>query len=216
MKRPVYLLGLLLAGIVGAQGSIGAGGSNALFISGVAAQTPDGETPANEGVCDELLGATPGLYGLCVAYCEAQDCDDFDMAKAAQCKAANPRILDNYNTKKQAGDPDMPCVQPVCPCFTPEDLALIDTPYVSCASTQGFNDPFSISNFAFSFSKPLEGAQVAFLGEDGSGNCFFAHQRPEGPLIRFDDTDPEVTAVCNQLILDHIQANIDQCLAVFP
>ena len=29
--------------------------------------TPDGETPANESVCDELQGATPGLYGLCVA-----------------------------------------------------------------------------------------------------------------------------------------------------
>jgi hypothetical protein len=28
--------------------------------------TPDGETPANEGVCDELIGGTPGLYGLCV------------------------------------------------------------------------------------------------------------------------------------------------------
>ena len=39
------------------------------------AQTPDGETPANEGVCDELIGLTPGLYGLCVAFCEAQDCE---------------------------------------------------------------------------------------------------------------------------------------------
>ena len=27
------------------------------------AQTPDGETPANEGVCDVLQGGTPGLYG---------------------------------------------------------------------------------------------------------------------------------------------------------
>ena len=26
------------------------------------ANTPDGETPANEGVCDGLHGGTPGLY----------------------------------------------------------------------------------------------------------------------------------------------------------
>ena len=26
----------------------------------VFAQTPDGETPANEGVCDELQGGSPG------------------------------------------------------------------------------------------------------------------------------------------------------------
>ena len=46
-------------------------------ISGSAnALTPDGETLANEGVCDVLQGGSPGLYGLCVAYCEAQDLDD--------------------------------------------------------------------------------------------------------------------------------------------
>ena len=45
-----------------------------LFTGTLYAQTPDGETPANEGVCDELMFYTPGLYGLCVAFCEAQDC----------------------------------------------------------------------------------------------------------------------------------------------
>ena len=34
--------------------------------------TPDGVTPAVEDVCDGLLGAA---FGLCVAYCEANDCD---------------------------------------------------------------------------------------------------------------------------------------------
>jgi hypothetical protein len=48
------------------------------FLTGAAlAQTPDGQTPVNEGVCDELMesGITKGLFGLCVAFCEAQDCD---------------------------------------------------------------------------------------------------------------------------------------------
>ena len=34
--------------------------------------TPDGVTPAVEDICSGLQGAA---YGLCNAYCEAQDCD---------------------------------------------------------------------------------------------------------------------------------------------
>ncbi len=36
------------------------------------AKTPDGQTPAEELVCSNLTGAA---FGLCNAYCEAQDCD---------------------------------------------------------------------------------------------------------------------------------------------
>ena len=46
----------------------------ALLSVSAHAQTPDGLAPVNEGVCDDLIGGTPGLYGLCVAFCEAQDC----------------------------------------------------------------------------------------------------------------------------------------------
>ena len=55
---------VLLTGLAGITGS-------------AIASTPDGMTPANEGVCDMLKdgGYTKGLYGLCVAYCEAQDLD---------------------------------------------------------------------------------------------------------------------------------------------
>ena len=47
----------------------------ALISVPLMAQTPDGETPAEETVCDPLKadGITKGLYGLCVAFCEAQD-----------------------------------------------------------------------------------------------------------------------------------------------
>jgi hypothetical protein len=38
------------------------------------AQTPDGETPALETVCDGLEGQA---FELCEAYCEAQDCDEY-------------------------------------------------------------------------------------------------------------------------------------------
>ncbi len=48
----------------------------AILASPVAyAQTPDGQTPAEETICDQLqvTGVSKGLYGLCVAFCEAQD-----------------------------------------------------------------------------------------------------------------------------------------------
>jgi hypothetical protein len=46
-----------------ALGSVGAA-----FAQG----TPDGVTPAVERICSDQRGAS---YGLCVAYCEAHDCD---------------------------------------------------------------------------------------------------------------------------------------------
>jgi len=87
------------------------------FSSTAIATTPDGETPANEGVCDTLQGGTPGLYGLCVAYCEAQDLDSLNK------HPSNTKILSNYRKKMQSGDPDMPCVQTPCDCVTDTELS---------------------------------------------------------------------------------------------
>ncbi len=124
MKKKPVLLALLLL----------------IVTAGLAsASTPDGVTPANENVCDPLFGATPGLYGLCVAYCEAQD-SDFEGAISAQCRAPNPPILSNYDRRKKAGDPDMPCIQTetACPCWTSEELAQLDNgtdPLSSCVDS---------------------------------------------------------------------------------
>jgi hypothetical protein len=91
-----------------------------VFAAPAIAETPDGTTPANEGVCDGLkTTATPGLYGLCVAYCEAQDLD------VTGKEPPNTKILENYNKRKQASDPDMPCVKIPCPCWTDAELASI-------------------------------------------------------------------------------------------
>lgn len=90
------------------------------FNQPVQASTPDGSTPANEGVCDVLRGGTPALYGLCVAYCEAQDLD-----LVGDKETPNNKILANYRKKMQAGDPDMPCLKVPCPCWTDAELASI-------------------------------------------------------------------------------------------
>jgi len=100
------------------------------------AQTPDGQTPANEGVCDVLQadGTTKGLYGLCVAFCEAHDAAALDEPitleelEALEASAPSGKILTNYNKRKTDSDPDMPCimVEEPCPCWTQADLDRID------------------------------------------------------------------------------------------
>lgn len=109
--------------------------TSALLILAVSSptfsQTPDGVTPAGENVCDPLTDATPGLYGLCVAYCEAHDADLFSPGgNLEELKMPDQRILANYNRKKKETDPAMPCVldesgdDPLeeCPCWTAVQL----------------------------------------------------------------------------------------------
>ena len=102
------------------------------------AQTPDGSTPAVEGICDTLKadGISKGLYGLCVAYCEAQDFSsedepltEADILALLEANAPSGRILENYNKRRTVDDPAMPCVVPKvdsCPCFTQAETDRID------------------------------------------------------------------------------------------
>ena len=101
----------------------------------VLAQTPDGQSPAEETVCDPLRadGVSKGLYGLCVAFCEAQDHasadtpiteDDLELLEA---DAPSGRILANFNKMKQEADPPMPCilVEESCPCWSAAEMSSI-------------------------------------------------------------------------------------------
>ncbi len=70
------------------------------------ADTPDGQTPAEETVCD---GQTGAAYGLCNAYCEAMDCDSpAPQASPTACS----RVQDSF--QRITGQP-LPCDVP-CPC----------------------------------------------------------------------------------------------------
>lgn len=102
----------------------------AVSATHVSAKTKDGVTPAAESVCDELKGGTPGLFGLCNAYCEARDCDD----PLVDCGASGEEILASYDSKRRPGDPDMPClVEAVsCPCFGEADILELSGPYQLC------------------------------------------------------------------------------------
>ena len=103
MKRFMFLLGAVV-----------------LLSASAYGQTGDGATPPNEGICEELRTATPGLYGLCIAYCEALDCELID--ETVQCDGPpDPVILDNYNRRRQATDPLMPCADVPGPCCWTEN-----------------------------------------------------------------------------------------------
>jgi hypothetical protein len=92
----------------------------------VHAKTPDDETPATEPVCDGLETATPGLYGLCVAYCEAHDAHLLSPGGLMDgLDTPNRNILETYNKLKTETDPAMPCVQQQpqgCPCWAEQQL----------------------------------------------------------------------------------------------
>ncbi|HKX56864.1 MAG TPA: hypothetical protein VJN01_12215 [Xanthomonadales bacterium] len=63
--------------------------------------TPDGQTPAEESVCDGLTGSE---FGLCNAYCEATDCSDgVNYANIRACESLAK------NWAKQTGSQTFPC-----------------------------------------------------------------------------------------------------------
>lgn len=134
------------------------------IVAGVFALSPAAAQAAGKGQnregpseCDVLKGATSGLYGLCVSYCATRDQSRVDLNNVASVRAAAPSIalLRKYNSKRQDGDPIMPCFKnggstdddsdddtsgggddtsggepppapAQCPCWTGADLASID------------------------------------------------------------------------------------------
>ena len=60
------------------------------LYSPAVAQTPDGETPAQEDAC---AGESGAAYGLCNAYCEAMDCDSANPQASDQ---ACDKVLDRF------------------------------------------------------------------------------------------------------------------------
>jgi hypothetical protein len=66
-----------------------------MIVSGVANAygdgTPDQQPPAEEQTCDEA-GLVGAAFGLCVAFCEANDCDaQFDQPDDQACSTLRTR-----------------------------------------------------------------------------------------------------------------------------
>lgn len=167
-------------------------GQMALSAPALAA-TADGSTPANEGVCDVVKGKTPGLYGLCVAYCEAQDLDI-----VGDKETPNNKILANYRAKMQTGDPDMPCVRVPCPCWTDAQLANVNNTDVTkmlCAQT---TTTATVRNMS-----PVQFAAV----DTSVPNCRFTDTTTSPVIsVRFSGIDPTAAQTCYTQIVQKCQA----------
>ena len=76
-----------------------------LAVSSVGfANTPDGETPAVETICDVYHGTTGGQFGLCNAYCEAMDCGHPNVyASDMACEKVAENFLKKYGVALPQG-----------------------------------------------------------------------------------------------------------------
>jgi len=154
-----------------------------LFALPAMAQTPDGITPAVENACDGLKapGITKGLYGLCVAYCEAE--------------ASSESVLRNYNRKKKETDPEMPCLEVVvaCPCWSTDALAAAEGPSSCVASEGGINGSEYLDFSSLTFA-----AFYLIPGSETASGCFSISGALGGEPAGIEDPEltPEEAASC--------------------
>jgi hypothetical protein len=169
--------------------------------------TPDGQTPANEAVCDllQLEGVSKGLYGLCVAFCEAQDCEVPDPTDDPSCRPSSPKLLARYDAKRDESnilDLRMPCVQyeEACPCWTLAELTASD----DAALTKDYlatEDPEnSITWFARALYTLPESVEVLYN----------ANYNRRGPSCRVRTATPE-----QPTIVVFLDITVDQALACY-
>lgn len=82
-----------------------------LAFSPADAKPDKGQRAENVAACNTLKGGTPGLHGLCVAFCAKRDLSNVDLNDIDSVKRAAPKmsVLRSYNSRRQEGDPVMPC-----------------------------------------------------------------------------------------------------------
>lgn len=220
--------------------------SFAVFICSHATLAQDNGRPdspsahnGNAQVCASLRGATPGLHGLCQAYCARRDQSGVDMNDIASVRAAAPSVtlLERYNAIKTESDPVMPCfadagddgesdlpddppVPTSCACWTSDQIQLIDgildaprgmTPEVQCT----LND----SDQGIYEAQVLEGYGLGTANESVVGSAF-AYFDPLDISVQGCMFQSPTEGILN-FTLEHrveaqycIQTIVDQCATV--
>jgi hypothetical protein len=141
------------------------------------AETPDGETPAEETVCDSL--ADGAAWGLCNAYCEAMDCDSADpRASDAACQ----HVLGSFLALESG---PIPCA---CPCYTEADLNGLVT---ECESSL-------LVCFPSVLACRLTGDIAGVVGIGGNAACVLVDQ--DGPTVVVEDLTIGQTTTCLELV----------------
>lgn len=189
--------------------------SLAMFALPAAAQTPDGMTPSREDKCDDLAFATPGLKGLCVAMCEAQDCEGIYDPVTEQvtfdpsCNPSSYSLFANYIKKASPDDPPLPCIRVACPCWTESEIDNIG----GLVSGSLRDSCIQSGNTAtlFGFSTDGSGAELAYALENGHGlECIYM----EGSTQTFRDKfiSAEEFRTCRDSVLAEIASRELTCI----
>ena len=185
------------------------------------AKTPDGKTPAEESVCDSLQDATPGLYGLCVAFCEAHDADSQSATgDPAELRRPDLKLLSNYDRKRREGDPPMPClIEPApddgptgneppvgaCPCWTAVELEEMMPPInntdvpVPGACTDSASQK-ALYNYESGASGP--GFSLKLYGIEGC-DVLKTNYDPGAPAGSLFFLAPDEIEACTTLLVNH-------------
>ncbi len=198
--------------------------SSLVYAKGAGQGTPDNKTPARETVCDVTKDATPGLYGLCVSFCEAQDfsldqleagLSDADVKKLDVAR----NLLAKYNAKKAENDPDMPCARQddgggdggdgdgniECPCWVQSefDQFLSGEGYLYCIYGGG-GIRSSVRMLNFETNERLKHASAGLTGNKGTTPyCGFSNVAQGIERIYSGITAPEA-ALCKQHVDEFI------------
>jgi hypothetical protein len=155
-----------------------------LICTGAAlATTPDGQTPAEETVCDSETGAA---FGLCNAYCEAMDCDSDDpQASDTACTKVRNKFMNVTGN-------DLPCEAPT--------TCVLPSPGTTCPCTAD-----STFNRILGFpggSCIDQGTSIVFSGNGTlHAGCIPSPACGVGGLP-FMSITPEESAACVQLLRD--------------
>ena len=162
----------------------------------------------NEGVCDELVTAGKGLHGLCVAFCEAQDCTatldpEGNLSFPKKCRSSSQRTLDKYNARREVGvDPPMPCLnfEPgECVCWSEDEIDAVG----GAEGLQGCENPTQ-----YTLLIGLGEDENGLLGQEAAGTkvdgdvlqCFYQERNPS--KIRFVDIGLVDHDICDQSVIN--------------
>jgi hypothetical protein len=191
------------------------------FGTAVYSQTPDGQTPAQEAVCDPLKadGVSKGLYGLCVAFCEAHDADDLVVEADPEtgvvfsdtARPSSLKLYANYERKRDldnTADIPMPCVQftSPCPCFASEDVnRILDLPGAICETYT--NRRSALVTHAITDDGPNSARIGANTGPRTPTVCYHyePHEAAPRTAIAIEIT-PEEYSSCKAIILAECDA----------
>jgi len=189
-----------------------------------------GVAAAQSHPCEGLQGATPGLYGLCLAFHNVEPCVPDPLAEDAfgGCEPKDGRLLEAYNNLKGPDDPRMPETAEVCPCFTAAQLEAGLDPewdnlacWTDCPWAGG-----AIGNWAPSVTAAYhnnEAGQTDWLGyaeallvgnagRNESYACWYI--APNEPTVLITSLGYADYMACRDIVIATIDANTDLCTSV--